>query len=461
MNLDKMNLLANNLKNPNSIQFKIMISIVLLIIIILYFYKKKADNDYRKLNPRFHTVPKYAKDHDTIPGHELSKSSSGYDFTYFMWLYIDNMAYKYKQWKHIITKGHSGFTKPKCPGFWIDPVLNDIVIQIQTQKGLDDFKIKDFPLKKWFSIGIVVKNTELELYKNGKIEKFLTLKSVPVLNTGDLEINKYGGFDGYVSNIMYFPSSKSHIFMKIIHRNGVNGQNIFEKAYNYFFADFKSPIEVDLGLMKNLNKFKNNISKTGRIYRIKERIVKLGPYTHKKPFSKSKELGHVFKMRTYEIRLNSNNKRFELFLSQVKDGLEQDIILHNYTREKSKYMSLSNMDQYLTKNTFSRASYNVMGIMFALMFIQNGNHPKEFLKNLYIPYILKVVPNGKEHKFKCELPPLNKIKINGLETNMTNKWYKNMQRNKIAFNVLANSLKLNVKVENKMLTLTQFIEKFK
>ena len=144
-----------------------------------------------------------------------------------------------------------------------------------------------------------------------------------------------------------------------------------------------------------------------------------------------------------------------------RDGLEQDIILHNYTREKSKYMSLSNMDQYLTKNTFSRASYNVMGIMFALMFIQNGNHPKEFLKNLYIPYILKVVPNGKEHKFKCELPPLNKIKINGLETNMTNKWYKNMQRNKIAFNVLANSLKLNVKVENKMLTLTQFIEKCK
>ena len=467
MDIDKLKSSMNMLKNPSRKQIGIMISIGVLVSVLIYFYVRKKNADYEKLNPRFLKIPKYAKDHDLIEGVKIGKSMSGYDFTYFMWIYVDNMAYKYRQWKHIVTKGHSNYTGAKCPGFWIDPVMNDIIVQIQTHKGLDEFKIKDFPIKKWFSIAIVVKNTELELYKNGNIEKFITLKSVPILNNGDLEINKYGGFDGYVSNIMYFPHSKSHIYIKTIHRNGVNGQNIFEKMYNYFFSDFKLPIDVDLGLMKNLNKLKNNTLGNGRIYRIKERIVKLGPNTHKQPFSPAKKSDKTFEIRTYELRLNQNNKRFELFISNVKNGLEQDIPLHHFVQEKSKYMSLTNIDQYLTRNRYEQQkSINALGIQIALMFMKNNDDMKNqayLWKNFYVPYVIKLEPKGNRHKLICELPPLKEIHFNDaqLKAMQSQAWYKAMKKNQVAYKQLVGNLQLNVKVDGKMLTLDQFIEKFK
>tara|TARA_B100001093_G_scaffold409363_1_gene398375 strand:+ start:2475 stop:3878 length:1404 start_codon:yes stop_codon:yes gene_type:complete len=467
MDINKLNLKMDVLKNPNSNQFKIMISIVLVVIVLIYFYIKKKNSDYEKMNPRFLKVPKYAKDYDTIEGIKLQKSMSGYDFTYFMWIYVDNMAYKYRQWKHIVTKGHSGYNKAKCPGFWIDPIMNDIVVQIQTHKGLDEFKIKDFPLKKWFSVAIVVKNTELELYKNGNIEKFITLKSVPILNDGDLEINKYGGFDGYVSNIMYFPFPKSHLFIKLIHRNGVDGQNMFEKMYNYFFSDFKLPITVDLGLMKNLNKFKNNTIGNGRIYRIKERIVKLGPDTHKKPFSAAKNSDKTFEIRTYELRLNQNNKRYELFISMMKNGVEQNIPLHHFVQEKSKYMSLTNIDQYLTRNRYEKQkSINALGIQIALMFMKNDDvmrNQVHLWKNLYLPFEIKIIPDGKKHKLICELPPLKEIQMkdNYFKAMMSPAWYKGQKKSHLMYKQFVGNLQLNVKVDGKMLTLDQFIEKFR
>lgn len=466
MDIDKLKSSMNMLKNPSRKQIGIMISIGVLVSVLIYFYVRKKNADYEKLNPRFLKIPKYAKDHDLIEGVKIGKSMSGYDFTYFMWIYVDNMAYKYRQWKHIVTKGHSNYTGAKCPGFWIDPVMNDIIVQIQTHKGLDEFKIKDFPIKKWFSIAIVVKNTELELYKNGNIEKFITLKSVPILNNGDLEINKYGGFDGYVSNIMYYPQSKSHIFIKLIHRNGVNGQNIFEKMYNYFFSDFKLPIDVDLGLMKNLNKLKNNTLGNGRIYRIKERIVKLGPNTHKQPFSAAKKSDKTFEIRTYELRLNQNNKRFELFISNMKNGLEQDIALHHFVQEKSKYMSLTNIDQYLTRNRYERAAVSALGIQIALMFIKNNDairNQVHLRKNIFLPYEIKLEPKGNRHKLTCEFPPLKEIQMkdNYFKAMMSPAWYKEMKKTHVVYKQFVSNLQLNVKVDGKMLTLDQFIEKFK
>ena len=65
----------------------------------------------------------------------------------FSWLYIDNLTYKYGMYKHILTKGHSGFGG-MCPGMYIHSKQNDIIVLITTKKGgLEELIINDFPIR--------------------------------------------------------------------------------------------------------------------------------------------------------------------------------------------------------------------------------------------------------------------------------------------------------------------------
>jgi hypothetical protein len=48
-------------------------------------------------------------------------------------------------------------------------------------------------------------STNLDIYINGYLKTRKELKSIPKQNDDDFWINMYGGFEGYVSNIKYYP----------------------------------------------------------------------------------------------------------------------------------------------------------------------------------------------------------------------------------------------------------------
>ena len=130
-------------------------------------------------------------------------------------------------------------------------------------------------------------------------------------------------------------------------------------------------------------------------------------------------------------------------------------------------MSLTNIDQYLTRNRYEQQkSINALGIQIALMFMKNNEDMKNqayLWKNFYVPYVIKLEPKGNRHKLICELPPLKEIHFNDaqLKAMQSQAWYKGMKKNHVAYKQLVGNLQLNVKVDGKMLTLEQFIEKFK
>jgi hypothetical protein len=91
---------------------------------------------------------------------------------------------------------------------------------MNTQDNILDYvDVDNIPLRKWVYMNIVVgqivndalgapKNpgmANLDVYINGFLKVRKALMSLPKQNDDDLWINMYGGFEGYMSNMKYYP----------------------------------------------------------------------------------------------------------------------------------------------------------------------------------------------------------------------------------------------------------------
>ena len=71
-------------------------------------------------------------------------------FTYTLWFVIENMEYKYGDWKHMFHKGNKTADPNKAPGVFIHPETNSIRIFMNTLQNIDEYvDIEDIPIKKW------------------------------------------------------------------------------------------------------------------------------------------------------------------------------------------------------------------------------------------------------------------------------------------------------------------------
>ena len=64
--------------------------------------------------------------------------------------------------------------------------------------------IDNIPLRKWVHMAIVVRNKDMDIYVNGFLKVRKTLSSLPRQNDGNVWVNMYGGFEGYMSRIRYY-----------------------------------------------------------------------------------------------------------------------------------------------------------------------------------------------------------------------------------------------------------------
>ena len=131
-------------------------------------------------------------------------------FTLFTWLYVDNITYKFGEKKHILTKGKLApsnmplgvFPEDHCPSFWIDPLQNNININITNKAGvIEEMVLKDFPIRKWFSLCVIIMNSSCDIYMNGKLSLSKPLSAIPKLNNGNLIVNNNGGFEGNLAGL--------------------------------------------------------------------------------------------------------------------------------------------------------------------------------------------------------------------------------------------------------------------
>ena len=65
-------------------------------------------------------------------------------------------------------------------------------------------EIPDIPLQTWTLVSISVSSRNLDVYLDSKLVKSCVLSGVPKPAVGDIELNKDGGFSGYMCSFYHY-----------------------------------------------------------------------------------------------------------------------------------------------------------------------------------------------------------------------------------------------------------------
>ena len=211
----------------NRIISLIFVAVILALIIYFLVMVSRDYTNYTNNSPYLLMGTKIAKTAKTISGSKVYRSKDakfGLEFTYSMWLYIEDSNFagaRGKEWKHIMHKGNSSGMPLQAPGIWIYPSTNKLAINMNTYNSVkESCDIGNIPLNKWFHLTVMVIGKSLDVYINCNLKKRCKLKGIPKLNYGDIYINSWEGFDGLISNVRYWDRAVSGFQIKHICEEG-------------------------------------------------------------------------------------------------------------------------------------------------------------------------------------------------------------------------------------------------
>lgn len=140
----------------------------------------------------------------------------GIEFTWSVWIFIDDLNYNANQYRHIFHKGNEDYNSSgsqelglnfpnNAPGLYLSPNNNELTVVMNTFDVINqEIRVSGIPLNKWLNVIIRCKNTNLDIYINGTITKSVKLLGVPKQNYGDVFVGANGGFSGYISDLWYY-----------------------------------------------------------------------------------------------------------------------------------------------------------------------------------------------------------------------------------------------------------------
>jgi hypothetical protein len=190
-------------------------------------------------------IPQDPSKKTAIPVMRSANQRDGIEFTWSVWIFIDDYSYKENEFKHVFHKGNDnisvngngygvdGVNYPNNgPGVYLTPLQIDpakgntagILIKMNSFNQIDeDVTITDLPLQKWVNIIIrVTKQNQMDVYINGTLVKRHLLAGVPKQNYGDVYVSMNGGFSGNTSDLRYFEKAISTSQIQAIMDKGPN-----------------------------------------------------------------------------------------------------------------------------------------------------------------------------------------------------------------------------------------------
>jgi len=249
----------------------IIISILILVIlIIIYKFYKKIIKEQR-YNPIYIRKPTNAKKAKIKYGDYIPLPSSGTGYSISIWIFIDEWEYKKGVWKHIMHKGNECGNDPQ-PGIWLHPIQNKLFVFYDTvnlgykckkdmnnpekknkvdnkndnKRSLNPKKninilneknsynyVDNVPLRRWFHLGIVIKDTSCSIYIDGLLKNSKPIYSQIRQNNGSLYVTREGGFSGLISQLKYFSQELTHDKIQKIYSSGPKPWN-YPDLFKYF-----------------------------------------------------------------------------------------------------------------------------------------------------------------------------------------------------------------------------------
>lgn len=189
---------------------------VAVLITVLYFLYTGLSSEYDDTlskEPWLVETTKTANRQTIVPGKKILRSDDGrfgIEFSYSFWMYIS-------EWQggkdcgprsgdhHILHKGDALANPLQAPGIWLASNQNKLIVRMNTfAERLEFCQVPNIPVHKWVHVSVVVINRNVDIYINGFLKKRCLLAGLPRQNDGDVYINAFGGFDGFLSRVRYF-----------------------------------------------------------------------------------------------------------------------------------------------------------------------------------------------------------------------------------------------------------------
>jgi len=193
-------------------------------------------------------IPQDPNVNDSVTIPRSVNGPNGIEFSWSVWIFINDLKYLSGQYRHIFHKGNdsidsTGLNFPNnAPGMYISTNTNELTIIMNTYDTInEEILIPGIPINKWVNVILRCKNTLLDVYINGTITKSINLVGVPKQNYGDIYVAMNGGFDGYISDLHYFSYALGTNEISNLSKRGANTKmNAQNKSMIMKYPDYLS-----------------------------------------------------------------------------------------------------------------------------------------------------------------------------------------------------------------------------
>lgn len=154
---------------------------------------------------------------NSVPIPRSNNKNSGAEFTWSVWLFVDQSKLDAGKYQPVFVKGFGEFDPTtgiriiNGPGMYLttqDTTTLKIVMDTVNGKR-DELDVPNIPQQKWVHVAVRLRNTALAVYINGVIAKQITLAAAPSQNFQDVFVFPNGGVTGnsFLSDLRYFDSA--------------------------------------------------------------------------------------------------------------------------------------------------------------------------------------------------------------------------------------------------------------
>jgi hypothetical protein len=187
------------------------------------------------------TITQDHENENSVPIFRSVDEDKGIEFSWGVWIYIEDVEYLKDQHRHIFHKGNynmlgddadsherKGINYPNnAPGMYLKPYSKEsqcsLLIIMNTFTNIyEEIEVPNIPVHKWIHVIIRVENRNVDVYINGMIVARRVLQDVPKQNYGNVYVTQNGGFSGMLSNLQYFNKGINIQTINSIVRKGPN-----------------------------------------------------------------------------------------------------------------------------------------------------------------------------------------------------------------------------------------------
>jgi hypothetical protein len=164
------------------------------------------------------------------PSSLAASSSSGNtsNFTYSIWMYIDDWNYRYGEEKVLFGRMVVGSkTTQPCPSVVLGALENNVIVSLTVFPGQDTVPtttttttttssasivhrcaVANVPIQKWVNLLVSVYGRSMDIYLDGKLVRTCVLPGVAKIDSNaPAYITPNGGFSGWTAKFQYFADS--------------------------------------------------------------------------------------------------------------------------------------------------------------------------------------------------------------------------------------------------------------